>query len=529
MLRAGPAARTRQTRLSNDPETSGPGGRPLPEDASALRAELAAERRSRAWLEARLEELDQRLRRAQASERALQNAAAQEQVAFLGLHAAQAAEVEAADDRESLALWLEQAMIVAEAEAAPVTAPAVGAEPIPAFGIAAAPADDRYAEKLAAARRSIEAAEARAEHNAAQVRRLSEELAAARAEQVRTAARLHEIEKKFLAMEARAELLDSALTERAVPQGAPEFELPPDTLAPLAPEKPGLVYTETELGEQLMPAEAPMDGPAAQELAAALEDFEPRLAQAEPAVAPRDEVADALADLFGAPDDDAPVPAPAQSDAPTALERPAAATEVAMDSLAEALEMWGSGPAVTFDAPHSAPDTPAPLADESRPTAAMPAREAASADPFGDLASALESLSDVPLREIATGESEEPVAETVLELEAAPFANEDQVPETEMGAPERSAAEDERGEDSAAEQAAAPEPELEEERQPESAEVHEDAAAPARRGLRDAMQAPAGERAVARGASEGGGRKRNERKGREAMVDALLNFMGPKK
>lgn len=385
------------------------------DDLAALRAELAAERRSRAWLESRLEELDQRLRKAQATERHAQNAAAHDQVAVLGFQASLTAEQVREADREALGLWVLEAQLHADA-AESAKEIAYRSEPI--HVIAEPVADARLNEKLATARMAIEAAEARAAHNAAQVRRLSEELASARVEQTRTMNRLRDLEQKLLGLEVRADLLDSIVTDRTPPSGTRDLDLPADTIAPESPQRPSLVFTETEEGApQLAPAEEAMeslDDVASEGLT--LEDFEPTPYRApepvqragtfdemfgadatgisevrpEPA-ATQDDLAGALSEFFGSEavgaspkaDDERP---PVSLDIAALEDEPVGGPPRAMqhgDPLAEALSMWGQGPSVSFDVP-GVTDTL-----QSTPSDAL---LSTTDDPFAGLAAALGEL-----------------------------------------------------------------------------------------------------------------------------------------
>lgn len=417
------------------------------DEVAVLRAELAAERRSRAWLEGRLEELDQRLRRAQAAERASQNAAAHDQVAFLGFQASLTAEQSREADREALELWVLEAQLHAEAAEALSAAP-LRVEPI--HVIAEPVVDRRLDEKLATARIAIEAAEARAAHNAAQVRRLSEELASARVEQTRTLNRLRELEQKLQGLEVRADLLDSIVTERTPPAGTRDLELPADAVAPISPQRPSLVFTETEHGTQLAPvetAEAEDDAVVESldevgESGLSLEDFEPtpyrgaavkpladspapastgasfedlfgdetpeaesRAVATEAPASERQgvalELADALAEFFGAEAPAAPSAAPepqpessiglaSLDEEPVGGPPPGVTLE---DPLTEALALWGQGPTVAFEVAgvtdvieQPAPSTPVKPLD---PPLTL---ERNDEDPFAGLAAAMSEL-----------------------------------------------------------------------------------------------------------------------------------------
>lgn len=523
----------RQMRVSMDPEMGAAG----PIDLDKLREELAAERRTRAWLESRLEELELRLRRSQAAERSMQNAAARDQVSVLGLHAPSVAESAGESDREELDLWLQVAAMTAEAAPVAALAPAARVEPIQV--VREPVADRRYEEKLAEARAAMEQAEARAAHQAAQMRRLTEELAASRAEQMRALGRIQELEKKLVRIEAQADLLDSTVSERVVDKGAPEFELPAETMAPLQPVKPGLVYTETEAGVQLSPAEPEVED---ETPGLSLEEFEPKAypREAQPAAeAEGGSLEDALSDLFGE--------VPSEND--VAIEPLAAAAEAtnapseSMDALADALEVWGGGPAEVFE--QSA--QPAPEAE----AAALRGMGGDDDDPFSGLASALETLTSAPIE--APAEETQPA----VAAEYDPFGG-------------LAAAMEDLGEETVVEELAAEEPvethdaDAVEEEQPAEAETivvdtgSDTPEAPARgQTLQEALEqveeeaasarvlerqepgtepSAKPERAAAMAESlstwsdepvENGKEKPVPPKGRAAMVDALLRFMGP--
>lgn len=561
-------------------------------DLDAVRAELAAERRSRKWLEERLEELDQRLRRAQASERALQNAAAQDQVAFLGLQSALTAETQKESDREALGMWILEAQMRADAVGMdPVTATA---RPEPIMTLREPAVDHRFEEKLASARMAVEAAEARAAHNAAQVRRLTEELAASRTDQTRAMNRLRDMERKLQGLEARAELLDTIASPKVAPKGTPEFELPADTMAPLSPVKPSLVFTETEAGPQLAPAAQEQEDDT-QPLS--LEEFEPKPyapqsdeakllnePQGDTSDGPGVELVDALEELFGGGPDTATAPT---ASSPAALDETRIATPRSeeIDTIAEALEMFGAGPIASAPAPlnHDDPFGELGAALESLSTGpAAPERPAviapaASDDPFGDLASAMESLrveSDRP--QIADAPEGDPFSALAAAMESitvehtpgeavAAHAGEnvhDASLEVEFMEPETAPADENEPATPAAPEAetcpAAPEaadaeatlieapaaaPPVEE--APADTEIHSGLFAAMHRVEEDRHAAQRQRPArLARQASQTGAARRGEgskgdddsdngqgaakdAKGRAAMVDALRRFMGP--
>lgn len=560
------------------------GSTPDPTSPEALLAALEAERKNRAWLESRLEELDKRLVQALAVEKALETAGAQEQLGALAFAAEHAPARAKEADREAMAMWILEAQIRADA-AEPQPLLPVRQEPIQVIRdpviiretvtVREAVVDARIEEKIASARLAVEAAEARAAHNAAQVRRLTEELAGARSEQMRTLNRLKDMEKRLLGLESRAELLDAVVAPKVTPQGAPQLELPADQMAPLHPVTPELVFTETDAGTQLAPAEPEVLDEAP---ALSLEDFEPK-----PRVlAPLEE--ETTADGALALEELEPVAIPQQLEAPAAQEpvvsepavsepetiealaepeghslvdaftelfgeeepakpkaTPAATAKDAgeLNDLAEAFEMWGSGPEAAPTAKVAEPDhAPAP-AEEPKPAAASNAAVSNYDDPFGDLASALESLSDAPLEPPADEAPKQAVEEedafgalaaAVEQLESAPI---------EVAAREADAVlVEERVEEMAAPVEHAPveavEEELHETPAPEADEAPDDdgpaeEALPTRSsGLRQAARGRIAAQAPARARQDDGEEAgATPAKGRAAMVDALLKFMGP--
>lgn len=166
---------------------------------------LAVERTTREALQRRIRELESKLA---ALSGAQGRPSASDEMALLDLKTSLSGAATGAVDLEPLQLWLAEAELRADAaegaggwsdgeiELIPslVEAPGVGAVGRPE-----------------GARVAFEAAEARAAHNAAQVRRLTEELAEARAEQMKTMAKLRELEAKFRYAEERAGLAGEAL------------------------------------------------------------------------------------------------------------------------------------------------------------------------------------------------------------------------------------------------------------------------------------------------------------------------------
>lgn len=341
--RRGDDRRPKRERPVSSVKQQGNGGSKLsPEALSRIESALDSERRQREHLERRLRETEKRLEAALA---AVQAPAATD-AGLLQLKSQLVAEMEAAESRaqleqELLALELianarEEGLQQPAALLAPqriiqyihVPAPEVEAPVLEAPAPVAAPKD--FDDKLAAAQMAIDAAEARASHNAVQVRKLTEELAAARAEQIRLSAEVRSLAERF-----GASMRPVSLSPIAAPEPAAAAEEPTASvdapaalaLAPLA-EAP-LAVDEPE------PVES---GDALVDLAAALSDW--GAADEAPATAAEDEalLEDALS-AFG----DAPAMEPSPgSDEATGLD------------LEDALQAWGDdAPAV--EAAESAP------------------------------------------------------------------------------------------------------------------------------------------------------------------------------
>jgi uncharacterized coiled-coil protein SlyX len=77
------------------------------------------------------------------------------------------------------------------------------------LAFAAKPGEPVAVSEKAVMRMAVEAAEARASHNARQVTKLTEELAETRVAYMRAEARIRALEEKVRHAQARAELLDS--------------------------------------------------------------------------------------------------------------------------------------------------------------------------------------------------------------------------------------------------------------------------------------------------------------------------------
>jgi hypothetical protein len=253
---------------------------------SRLESALDSERRQREQLEHRLRDAERRL------EKALATADTHNDAALLALKSQLAIEMSAVAARAELEHslleleFLAQAAI--EAESTPASPPAqkvIHYVQVPAASApAAAPAPPPdWDAKLAAAQMAIEAAEARASHNALQVRKLTEELAAARAEQIRLASDMRNLRERI--------------------QGSPTLS------AKLAPSSPAPLSIDDAIQEGL-------DAPVALEAASA-DDTDQIVAR------DSGRAGDLLEELA------------------SSLAEPALLTEPAAPGLEEALEAWG--------------------------------------------------------------------------------------------------------------------------------------------------------------------------------------------
>lgn len=203
----------RRARPSGGPETpvehAEKEGRQLsPEMMSRLEAALDSERRQREHLERRLRDAERRLESALSTVEHPQNGDAD----LLELKSLLAAEVAAEILRSELEGKLLELEFLANADAEAQTLPSTQQvqrviqyvnvpEPARATAPESMPGKD-WDDKLAAAQMAIEAAEARASHNALQVRKLTEELAAARSEQIRLATEMRSVQDRIGASSA---------------------------------------------------------------------------------------------------------------------------------------------------------------------------------------------------------------------------------------------------------------------------------------------------------------------------------------
>jgi len=194
---------------------------------------VESERRQREHLERRLKEAEARLKQTiDKFEKA------DPTFDMLQLHGHLAMEAEQTAALEALEVTLMQAELQANAAEAlspapvwprrrhePISSPLLAEAPAPQFTPSAAVSSDIEL----AARLAVEAAEARATHSGSQVKHLAEELAAARAEQIRLSRELRELK----ALYAPAEEAPSHPAARLAPRAAEPISI--DTPAPLEP------------------------------------------------------------------------------------------------------------------------------------------------------------------------------------------------------------------------------------------------------------------------------------------------------
>lgn len=209
-----------------------------PELLSRLESALDSERRQREQLERRLRDAERRL------EKALATADSHNDAELLALKSQLALEMSAEAARAELEHSLLELEFLAqaalEAQSSPAAPPAqkvihyvqVPAGNAPAAATPAPPPD--WDAKLAAAQMAIEAAEARASHNALQVRKLTEELAAARAEQIRLASDMRNLRERIQASPS----LSTALASSAAAGLSIDEAIQEGLDAPVAIEEP---------------------------------------------------------------------------------------------------------------------------------------------------------------------------------------------------------------------------------------------------------------------------------------------------
>ncbi|MBI3118768.1 MAG: hypothetical protein HYZ00_08790, partial [Candidatus Hydrogenedentes bacterium] len=308
------------------------------ETVETLLRELSEERKARARLESRLQQVERELRQAQTAADDSARSAAQGRLELASL-AVRGEEVAVRKpDYSGLEVWLAEARLRAD-DAAGLLAPA--SSPLETLTVMARLSGVGKDDTLASARTAIDAAEARAAYNASQVKRLTEELAAARAEQMRTAARLREIEDRLERTEARATDAYPFETESQATYLDPSlsvasFETPSalfDWERPAAPATP-------ELWAPLPPAESPAIRPAAA----------PEVVAEVAETAPPSELEEVLAETppVLSAETTAPEAAPAtyptfnEAEFEAAFRREAQSALEAATSLESALEAWGT-------------------------------------------------------------------------------------------------------------------------------------------------------------------------------------------
>ncbi|HNR29808.1 MAG TPA: hypothetical protein PKI11_02865 [Candidatus Hydrogenedentes bacterium] len=350
-----------------------------------LRAELLEQREVRAALETRLREAESRLRQAEAYQAAPASAPAPEAgLHDLGIFAPPAAAAKKPTaEFAAFETWLMEAELrTSDAEGEFKQSPGVSRAALMPEDLA----DSQMAAQLSSTRLAIEAAEARAAYNARQVKKLTEELAEARAAQIRAEARIRALEGRVQQAQTQAGLLDKFVEPEALAHEPPPWAL--DRLEqPIAVEEEAVeeaavveeeaVEAEAEHGLEIGPRldESPIaplesapvveEAEVADELAAALEEWGMQESEAI-AVAETEEAAPS-------PTAEADVGArlPGEEEGEAEAETPSAPSlEIERDeaSLAEALEDWGKEVAEE-EPPPSAPSVePPPEAKPRRHT-----------------------------------------------------------------------------------------------------------------------------------------------------------------
>lgn len=352
---------------------------PTTAELTRLHAALESEQRNRTRLENRLEDLEARLQQVLATTDGAAAEAAREELALHDLRAQLQFELEIQEQQEVLETWMLEATLRADDKARAIQRPARPVQqPIPqplyheppvSVAPAALPPDDRLRE----ANLAMEAAEARAAHNASQVRKLTEELAAARADQMRTSARLKELSARLDMTETT---IDAPANRYLDLPAAPDVEAPWEVDDELvaetsAFESPGNVQPETPIDE--VPVEEETNDASADEIPAGdpTEKFEaPALTFDAPIE--QTESADLAAELlaWGAGDSDSEsvneVEEEDPFDAIAEVANNRAADDTESTDLADALVAWGAG---ENDAePLSAPEEPVETAPLTSPS-----------------------------------------------------------------------------------------------------------------------------------------------------------------
>ena len=217
-------------------------------ELARLREELKEQRDARAALESRLRQTEARLKEAEAQAattprpqrlpaaepRPSAAATVTPTIDDMGIFAPAAAPVAktAPVVLEALETWLMEAELRAGGAAGVL---GHAAEPIPTLFLESAP-EGELAGRMASTRLALEAAEARAAHNARQVKKLTEELAEARAAQMRAEARIRALENRLNQTEKRAGLLDRRVEEEESESRLDSLSLSIDTLRETARE-----------------------------------------------------------------------------------------------------------------------------------------------------------------------------------------------------------------------------------------------------------------------------------------------------
>ncbi|MBP8129659.1 MAG: hypothetical protein KA184_08750 [Candidatus Hydrogenedentes bacterium] len=456
-----------------------------------LRAELQEQREARAALETRLRDAETRLRQAEshrvsASAPAPPATAPKPGLQDLGIFAPPAPPGKSSPaEFTALETWFMEAELRTSAAAGALAKPA-GAQVSPA--LLQDLSDSELAARLASTRLAVEAAEARAAYNARQVKKLTEELAEARAAQIRSEARIRALEGRVQQTQARAGLLGKYVEERISEPAQEPLPWELDSLKPFAAPEP-----EPQAADATQEPEI-QEGPAVEAAAARAENLGLEL---------------------GPPLEQEPIKEP---------ETPAAVADVTPDDLAAVLESWGrEGPE---PAPVPGGEPPAPSLDAATESEAEPQPDVMREEPSG------------PAPDLKTAAEAEPAASEPLLADVLAGWGQD-VSEAELSVmePERETA-PESGLEPEFTRARAPEPSPEAEPVSggEAAPAPEQVAEPQRKdgsgsmaealGIWGGMQAePAREEPPGRETPPP--REVGKKSGKDAMVDALLRFMGP--
>lgn len=325
------------------------------DEVRLLREALQAERSARAALELRLRSLEDELHVARRPRATPTSAVlSPEDLGIAALHELAAPAKPSADDRAFFESWVIEANMRADAELAAHAAPSapslipVLAEGRPSVAETSV-AQDRLLRKLTSAREALDTAEAKAAHNAAQVKKLTTELAAARAEHMRTSTRLRTLEARLAQAEGQPLAPSAAPPAERVPETALDAASatvasghPFADLQALPPLHPPTAASTIDVEDALAawgagPAETPaVPGSTPDDVA---QDFDLLLQDAPGA---KSDLGEALAQ-WGA--EVTAEPAPGLEDALAAWGAPpesAAAQDAAVPDLEDALAAWGA-------------------------------------------------------------------------------------------------------------------------------------------------------------------------------------------